>query len=212
MATANETPGKHAEATLNESAIDRDPFRQFARWLDEAQQAGLNLPNAMTLATVSEQGEPSARMVLLKALEHGAFVFYTNYESPKAHDLDVTQRAALLFHWNILERQVRINGRVERSSAADSDAYFATRPLGSQHSAWASPQSTVVPGRAWLEARAQDFAARYETQAPRPPFWGGYRLVPERIEFWQGRADRLHDRLCYRLITSGGWTIERLAP
>ena len=166
----------------------------------------------MTLATVTPDGRPAARMVLLKAVEQGGFVFYTNYESSKAHDLDSSARAALLFHWNALERQVRIEGRVERVSAADSDAYFATRPVGSQHSAWASPQSAVIPDRAWLEARADEYRARYETQVPRPPFWGGYRVLAESIEFWQGREDRLHDRLRYHGQGDRAWTLERLAP
>jgi pyridoxamine 5'-phosphate oxidase len=151
-------------------------------------------------------------MVLLKGIEQGGFVFYTNYESDKARDLDSRPHAALVFHWKSLERQVRIAGRVGRVSAEDSDAYFATRPLGSQHSAWASPQSTVVANRAWLEERAQDYAARFETNVPRPPFWGGYRVLPEMIEFWQGRDDRLHDRLLYRRQADGTWIIERLAP
>ena len=197
---------------LTEANAPADPVELFTAWMNEATEAGLRLPNAMTLATVTQQGHPAARMVLLKAVEHGGFVFYTNYESSKARDLEHRARAALLFHWNALERQVRIEGRVERVSGEDSDAYFATRPLGSRHSAWASPQSTVVPDRAWLEERAREYRARYETQVPRPPFWGGYRVAAESIEFWQGREDRLHDRLRYRAQADGTWTIERLAP
>jgi pyridoxamine 5'-phosphate oxidase len=211
-----EPPSDHDESIpaspLSEASLPADPLALFAAWMDEATEAGLRLPNAMTLATVNQEGQPSARMVLLKAVEHGGFVFYTNYESSKARDLDRSARAALLFHWNALERQVRIEGRVERVSAADSDAYFATRPLGSRYGAWASPQSAVIPDRAWLEERAREYRARYETQVPRPPFWGGYRLLAESIEFWQGREDRLHDRLRYRRQANGGWTIERLAP
>jgi pyridoxamine 5'-phosphate oxidase len=197
---------------LNEADAAADPLQEFNRWFDAASAAELRLHNAMTLATVSAEGRPSARMVLLKGVEQGGFVFYTNYESPKARDLDSRPHAALMFHWKSLERQIRITGRIERVSAEDSDAYFATRPLGSQHSAWASPQSTVVASRAWLEERAQDYAARYETNVPRPPFWGGYRVLPETIEFWQGRDDRLHDRLLYRRQADGTWIIERLAP
>jgi pyridoxamine 5'-phosphate oxidase len=201
-----------ADNALNEADAAADPLQQFNRWFDAATAAELRLPNAMTLATVGAEGHPSARMVLLKGIEQGGFVFYTNYESPKARDLDFRPHAALMFHWKSLERQIRIAGRIERVSAEDSDAYFATRPLGSQHSAWASPQSTVVASRAWLEERAQDCAARFETNVPRPPFWGGYRVLPETIEFWQGREDRLHDRLLYRRHADGTWIIERLAP
>jgi pyridoxamine 5'-phosphate oxidase len=199
-------------APLSEANAPADPLRLFDDWLNEATETGLRLPNAMTLATVTPEGHPAARMVLLKALERGGFVFYTNYESSKARDLEQRGRAALLFHWNALERQVRIEGPIERVSDADSDAYFATRPLGSQHSAWASPQSAVIPDRAWLEERAREYRAQYETRVPRPPFWGGYRVRAETIEFWQGREDRLHDRLRYRIRPDGAWTMERLAP
>jgi pyridoxamine 5'-phosphate oxidase len=212
MATRPDPDAAMVHNALSEADAAADPLRQFNRWFDAAAAAGLRLPNSMTLATVSAEGHPSARMVLLKGIEQGGFVFYTNYESDKARDLDSRPHAALVFHWKSLERQVRIAGRVERVSAEDSDAYFATRPLGSQHSAWASPQSTVVANRAWLEERAQDYAARFETNVPRPPFWGGYRVLPEMIEFWQGRDDRLHDRLLYRRQADGTWIIERLAP
>jgi pyridoxamine 5'-phosphate oxidase len=201
-----------ASDSLNEANVAADPLQQFTRWFDAASASELRVPNAMTLATVSAEGHPSARIVLLKGIERGGFVFYTNYESPKARDLDFRPRAALVFHWNSLERQVRIAGRIERVSAEDSDAYFATRPLGSRHSSWASPQSTVVTSRAWLEESARDYAARFETNVPRPSFWGGYRVLPETIEFWQGRDDRLHDRLLYRRQADGRWMIERLAP
>ena len=199
-------------APLDESNAPADPLPLFDHWLSEATDAQLRLPNAMTLATVTPEGHPAARMVLLKAVERGGFVFYTNYESNKARDLEHSGRAALLFHWNALERQVRVQGSIERVSSADSDAYFATRPLGSQHSAWASPQSTVIPDRAWLEERAREYRARYETRVPRPPFWGGYRVRAEMIEFWQGREDRLHDRLRYSKQPDGTWRMERLAP
>lgn len=197
---------------LRESAAPADPLQLFGAWFDEATDAGLALPNAMTLATVTAEGHPSARTVLLKAVEKGGFVFYTNYESSKARELDASGRAALLFHWNALERQVRVDGRVERVGESDSDAYFATRPLGSQHSAWASPQSAVIPDREWLEERARVFRAKYATHVPRPAFWGGYRVIAESIEFWQGREDRLHDRLRYRKQGDGSWKIDRLAP
>jgi len=212
MATHPDPAAAIAHNALNEADAAADPLQQFNRWFEAATATELRLPNAMTLATVSAEGHPSARMVLLKGIEQGGFVFYTNYESQKARDLDLRPRAALMFHWKSLERQIRISGCIERVSAADSDAYFATRPLGSQHSAWASPQSTVVESRAWLEERAQDYAARFETNVPRPPFWGGYRVLPETIEFWQGREDRLHDRLLYRRQTDATWIIERLAP
>ena len=211
-----EHPSDHDEtipsSPLSEANVPADPLQLFTAWLEEATDAELRLPNAMTLATVTGDGRPTARMVLLKALERGGFVFYTNYESSKARDLDGSARAALLFHWNTLERQVRIEGRVERVEAADSDTYFATRPMGSQHSAWASPQSTVIQGRDWLEARAREYQARFKTNVPRPPFWGGYRVLPELIEFWQGREDRLHDRLRYSKQPGDSWIIERLAP
>lgn len=201
-----------ARVPLLESELAADPLEQFQRWFDAAVAAGLSLPNAMVLATVTRAGRPAARMVLLKGVEAGGFTFYTNYESRKADELAHSPQAALVFYWDALERQVRIEGSVERVSAADSDAYFATRHLGSRHSAWASPQSKVVPNRAWLDERAQAIARQYDADVPRPPHWGGYRVLPELIEFWQGREDRLHDRLCYRRQAGGGWQIARLAP
>jgi pyridoxamine 5'-phosphate oxidase len=212
MATQPESAAPMNHKPLDQSNAHADPLEQFDHWFVEATAAGLHLPNAMTLATVTPEGRPTARMVLLKGLELGGFVFYTNYESHKARDLTHHAHAALLFHWNTLARQVRITGLVERVSGEDSDAYFATRPLGSRHGAWASPQSTVIPGRAWLEERVQEYRARYETQVPRPAFWGGYRVLPETIEFWQGQDDRLHDRLLYSKLADGAWRIERLAP
>jgi len=204
--------GRYQRSTLLESDADADPLRQFERWFAEAVAAELPLPNAMTLATVTPEGHPAARLVLLKGLDGGGFVFYTSYDSRKAEELAHRAHAALVFHWSTLERQVRIEGRVERVSAEESDTYFASRPLGSRHSAVASPQSTVVPNRAWLEQRARDVAQRHPEDVPRPAYWGGYRVLPEVIEFWQGRDDRLHDRLLYRLSAGGGWTISRLAP
>ena len=197
---------------LLESAAPNDPYVLFQRWYDDAIVAGLALPNAMTLATVGAAGRPAARTVLLKGIEDGGFVFYTNYESRKGAELAAHPYAALVFHWAPLERQVRVEGAVERVSEETSDAYFATRPLGSRHSAMASPQSKVIPDRAWLEAEAEAVARRYGEQIPRPPHWGGYRVLADLIEFWQGRGDRLHDRLNYRRQRPGAWVRERLAP
>jgi pyridoxamine 5'-phosphate oxidase len=196
---------------LSEKTVARDPIAQFARWYRAARAAVRNLPNAMALATASG-GRPSVRMVLLKDFDAAGFVFYTNYASVKARELDRSRRASLLFYWNALDRQVRIVGRVAKVSSRESDAYFATRPRGSQLSAWASPQSAAVPARGALERRFAAAAARYRGKVPRPPYWGGYRLKPEAIEFWQNRDDRLHDRIRYRRTRGGRWKIERLAP
>jgi pyridoxamine 5'-phosphate oxidase len=199
--------------SLSETDLDPDPIRQFRRWFGEVVTAGLREPGAMTLATVGPDGQPSARMVLLKGFDDRGFTFHTNYEGRKARDLASNPQAALLFFWHPLERQVRIEGTVERLSEAESDDYFRTRPLGSQLSAWASPQSEVVASREGLERRVRELARQYEgREVPRPPFWGGLRLQPKSLEFWQGGLDRLHDRLRYRRAESGGWIIERLAP
>jgi len=206
---------EYMRAGLSESDAERDPFRQFERWFDDAVRAKLPLPNAMTLATVTPQGAPSARIVLLKGVEDGGFVFYTNYRSRKARELTARPAACLVFQWSDLERQVRIDGAVQRVGAAASDAYYASRPLGARHSAWASSQSERVPSRATLEAAMREVQARHGESPPRPAHWGGFRVVPQAIEFWQGRADRLHDRLLYTRNPKGnpaGWTIERLAP
>jgi pyridoxamine 5'-phosphate oxidase len=198
-------------AGLAEADADRDPIRQFERWFEDALRARLPLPNAMTLATVGADGTPSARSVLLKGVEAGCFSFYTNYRSRKARELEGRGSACLLFLWSQLERQVRIDGTVERVAAQASDAYFASRPLGARLSAWASPQSERVPSREFLEKSMAEARQRYGDAPPRPPHWGGYRVQPRAIEFWQGRADRLHDRLVYTRA-DGGWTLERLAP
>jgi pyridoxamine 5'-phosphate oxidase len=201
----------YMRAGLSESHADPDALRQFDVWLREAVQAGLPLPNAMTLATVDAEGGPDARIVLLKGLEQGGFTFFTNYLSRKGRELEARAAACLVFQWSELERQVRIEGAVEKVSEAESDAYFASRPLGARLSAWASPQSETVPSRSVLEHEVEQVRKRYGEHPPRPPHWGGYRVIPRRIEFWQGRADRLHDRLLYKRAGSG-WRIERLAP
>jgi|SRR5882724_3828512 len=202
---------EYMRAGLSESDADRDPMRQFERWFEDALSAALPLPNAMTLATADSSGRPSARVVLLKGVDGGGFVFFTNYNSRKARELDARGAACLVFMWSPLERQVRIDGRIERVAAAESDAYFASRPLGARLSAWASAQSEPVASRTILEKAMGEARRRYGDSPPRPPHWGGYRVLPTEIEFWQGRADRLHDRLLYRRAATV-WTVERLAP
>lgn len=202
--------GKHA---LHESDLDPDPFRQFRAWFEEATAAGIPDANAMTLATATRDGKVSARIVLLKGFDERGFCFFTNYESRKGRELDKNPNAALVFHWHPFERQVRIEGTAGHMSAAEADEYFHSRPFGSKIGAAASPQSRIVPDRTYLEER---FAALEHQHAdgsvPRPSHWGGYRLLPHSIEFWQGRPSRLHDRLLYVRQGDGTWTINRLAP
>jgi pyridoxamine 5'-phosphate oxidase len=202
---------EYMRAGLSEAEAHPNPFRQFEHWFRDALAAGLPLPNAMTLATVTAQGAPAARIVLLKDVEDETFVFYTNYESRKGQELAGRPQACLLFLWSELERQVRIDGRVERVSAQASDEYYASRPLGARLSAWASAQSRKVRDRRDLEDALAAMSARYDDHPPRPAHWGGFRVIPSAIEFWQGRANRLHDRLLYT-PADGGWKIERLAP
>jgi pyridoxamine 5'-phosphate oxidase len=198
---------------LLEDAVSGDPIAQFEAWFEDAQAAGIRLPETMILATATAEGLPSARAVLLKGVDAEGFVFFTNYGSRKGRELAANPRAALVFYWDALGRQVRVEGAVERVSAEESEAYFRRRPLGSRVGAWASPQSEVIEGREALEARVAEFEARHrDGDVPLPPFWGGFRLVPEAIELWQHRESRLHDRLRYRRTPTGSWTIERLAP
>ena len=197
---------------LHERDLDPDPLTQFERWLADAIEAGQLEPFAMALATATPDGRPSARMVLLRGLDARGFAFYTNYESRKGDELARNPRAALVFWWDRLGRQVRVEGSVERVTAAESEAYFASRPAGSRLAAWASRQSRVVASRAELDEAYRDAAARFGGSVPLPPYWGGYRVAPESIEFWHHRENRFHDRLRYRRAPGGGWLIERLAP
>jgi pyridoxamine 5'-phosphate oxidase len=196
---------------LSETQADPDPLRQFEQWFADAVRAQLPLPNAMTLATATPEGLPSARIVLLKGIERGGFVFFTNTRSRKGKELAARAAACLVFQWSDLERQVRIDGTVETVTAAESDAYYVTRPLGARLSAWASAQSETVASRVVLEAAMEEARRRHGDNPPRPPHWGGYRVMPQAIEFWQGRADRLHDRLVYARADAA-WSIRRLAP
>ena len=201
----------YERAELSEEASHADPLRQFDQWLTEAIGAELPEPNAMTLATVGSDLRPSTRVVLIKGYDEHGIVWYTNYESRKGQELAGNPYAALQFHWVELERVVRIEGRVEKVSAAESDAYFATRPLDSRIGAWASPQSQVIPSRTVLVTNAAKYGAQFMLNPPRPPHWGGYRLVADQWQFWQGRKSRLHDRLRY-VLRNGEWVRERLAP
>ena len=201
----------YALKTLDEAAVERDPLAQFLAWLSEALTAQVPEPTAMTLSTVDERGRPAGRIVLLKAAEPDGLTFFTNYRSRKGRDLVAHPYAALTFMWKELERQVRIEGSVTKVSAADSEAYFNTRPVGSRIGALASPQSEPIENRAWLEKRWDELSTRYGDAPALPPHWGGYRVIPDYLEFWQGRRSRLHDRIAYTR-DSAGWKIARLAP
>ncbi|MGQ0537346.1 MAG: pyridoxamine 5'-phosphate oxidase [Gemmatimonadaceae bacterium] len=203
---------RRSAAALDVSALHPDPVRQFEIWFADAERAGLVEPNAMTLATADALGRPSARVVLLKGIERGGFLFFTDYRSRKAQDLSANPRAALTFLWKELDRQVRIGGSVEVAGRGASAAYFGTRPRGSRLGAWASEQSAVIPDRATLERAVQRYDEEFgDGDVPLPPHWGGYRVLPDEFEFWQGRENRLHDRFRYSM-SGGAWRIDRLAP
>jgi pyridoxamine 5'-phosphate oxidase len=199
---------------LLETDLDPDPFEQFDRWFDDAKDAGIAMPEAMTVSTAALDGEVSGRVCLLKSFDHRGFVFYTNYCSRKGKQIHDNPRASLVFWWQSLERQVRIEGAVVKTTEEESDEYFATRPRGSQLGAWASEQSRVLAGRGALDARFEELSTTYrDVVIPRPPHWGGYRVIPLLFEFWQGRDDRLHDRFWYRLRNDvKDWVVERLSP
>lgn len=198
---------------LDERLVAQDPIKQFQSWFADAKAADLPLPEAMTVATATPDGKPSARVLLLKQVDQDGFVFFTNYLSAKARELDINPRAALVFYWGPLERQVRVEGRVVRTSVEESREYFQTRPRESQIGAWASPQSEVIAGRHTLEERKSEYEKAYcDREVDCPEHWGGYRLTPDRIEFWKGRVGRLHDRILYERESDGSWSISRLAP
>jgi pyridoxamine 5'-phosphate oxidase len=203
----------YEKASLDESAVDRDPIRQFAAWFEQATASAIPEPNAMTLATVSPEGRPSARIVLMRGFDERGFVFFTNYESRKGREIAANPFASLVFFWQALERQVRVEGAIVKADAVESDEYFQSRPTGSKLGAWVSNQSGVVAGREALELEMAAIEGRFpDEEIPRPPHWGGYRVMPSSVEFWQGRRSRLHDRLVYRKPAEGAWRIERLAP
>jgi pyridoxamine 5'-phosphate oxidase len=213
MASIADLRQEYTAGGLSEAETGHDPFALFRRWFDQALGAGLPDPNAFTLATCTPDGWPSARAVLLKGLDERGFTFFTNYDSRKGRELAANPRGAMVFLWQTLERQVRVEGTVETVSAAESDEYYAVRPLGSRLGAWASPQSAVIPGREFLEQQHAELMTRYpDGKVPRPPHWGGYRVVPLVIEFWQGRPSRLHDRIRFRREATGVWVRDRLAP
>ena len=203
----------YQKKSLSKRDVSANPMDQFEHWFEEATSAEINEPTAMNLATVDKNGRPTARIVLLKGINDSAFQFYTNYESHKAHDLAQNPFAALTFFWPELERQIRIEGKVEKLSDSISENYFSSRPWDSQIGAWASPQSQVIENRNFLEENVKNLKEKYEGKAvPRPSHWGGYQLLPDKLEFWQGRSSRLHDRIVYKLTTDHSWVIERLAP
>ena len=204
---------EYSLAGLSEKDVARDPFRQFEKWFQEAEAAKIHEPNAAVLATAARDGRPSARMVLLKGIDGRGFVFYTNYDSRKGREMEANPRAAYVFPWVALERQVIVEGAVTKVAREESEAYFHSRPRASQLAAWASPQSAIISGREAIEQAMKAAERKYSgVEAPLPPNWGGFRIVPELVEFWQGRRNRLHDRIRYRREGTGAWVIERLAP
>jgi pyridoxamine 5'-phosphate oxidase len=203
----------YEKSILDESAVHRDPIRQFQAWFDAATEAGIPEPHAVTVATATRQGRPSARVVLMRGFDQRGFTFFTNYRSRKGAEIDANPFASMVFFWQPMERQVRVEGTIVRVSEAESDAYFRGRPTGSKLGAWVSHQSGVVASRAVLESELEAIRKRFPgDEIPRPLHWGGYRVVPDAIEFWQGRRNRLHDRILYRKTEAGGWRIERLSP
>ncbi len=212
MENLKDIRSEYIAGELDETTVNKDPLLQFEKWFADALQTGMQHPNAFVLSTCTRKGKPSARVVLLKGIDPEGFVFYTNYESRKSNEMDENGFASMTFFWSKLERQIRIEGKIKKISAAESDEYFKTRPRGSQAGAWVSPQSKVIPGREALDVSQEWFLKENEGKdIARPPFWGGYRLYPLSIEFWQGRTSRLHDRILY-LFENDEWKIERLAP
>ena len=203
--------GKYSEFELNKENIDKDPYKQFSSWMDDVLKMNIVEPNAMVLSTSDENNFPSSRVVLLKELKDGEFIFYTNYESKKGHDLSVNPQASLLFFWRELGRQIRISGTVTKTNREESENYFSSRPYESRISAWASKQSSIIPGRKFLEDKFEEIKKEYEKVVPVPSFWGGFKLSPIRFEFWQGRENRLHDRIVY-IQNKDKWDMVRLSP
>jgi len=202
---------QYSKSTLSVSSVSKDPFKQFEKWFQDVLNSGFLEPNAMTLATASKAGKPSARVVLLKGIHDGGFVFYTNYKSKKGKDIEDNPYGSILFYWDRLERQVRIEGKIEKVSQQESEEYFNTRPYKSRVGAWASKQSTVIESRSAIVKEFLKYMMKFKTHVPLPDVWGGYRLIPDSFEFWQGRPNRLHDRVRFTK-NKGGWKIERLAP
>ena len=210
--TISDIRREYSLRSLDENDIAEDAIEQFSRWWDDASNSEIPEVNAMTLATSNREGQPSARIVLLKGFDEKGFVFFTNYESNKGRELDENPNAALVFFWKEIERQVRIEGRAAKISAQESDEYFSSRPEGSRLAAWASPQSRIIGNRQVLETNFERYTIEFINSIPRPPHWGGYRVMPWRLEFWQGRINRLHDRIQYTKTADGSWKVDRLAP